>query len=94
MASGSHPMDMVPVCPTCLEAYKTDKSYTERLRTRECLDPEVHDHENRPLSVINEMTGMYCVLFIYMSILNHYCKLKCMIWYTCTCMTDFSGRRE
>ena len=66
MASVSHPMDMIPVCPTCLEAHKTDQDYTQQLRSNGCLEPQVHsDREDWPLSVINEMSSRHkCVLFI------------------------------
>ena len=68
MAGASHPMDMVPVCPTCLKAHGTDRNYTEQLRNSAhgCLEPQVHnDHENWPLTVLNEMSGMHYVFYMY-----------------------------
>ena len=69
MAScASHPMDMIPVCPTCLEAHRTDRNYTKQLRTSTtgCLEPQVHnDHENWPLAVLNEISGMVlCIVYM------------------------------
>jgi len=40
-----HPLDMVPVCPTCLESYKKSKHYAKQLRTCGCFDPGVHTHD-------------------------------------------------
>ena len=55
-----HPLDMVPVCPTCLESYKKSKRYTTQLRTCGCFDPDVHTHDpdKWPLTVLHEKSGL------------------------------------
>ena len=55
----SHPMDMVHVCPTCLEANRTYQNNVTQLRTSGCLVPQIHEehdseNENWSLTVINE----------------------------------------
>lgn len=54
-----HPLDMIQVCPTCLEAYKKQKSRTKQLRSCGCLDPGVHvnDPNNWPFTVMHERSG-------------------------------------
>ena len=50
-----HPLDMVQVCPTCLENYKWSR-YTTQLRTSRCFDPDVHTHDpgQWPLTVLDQ----------------------------------------
>ena len=66
--AGFHPMDMVSVCPTCLEASKTYHYDINQLRSTGCLDPQTHDggrdHENWSLTVINETSGIVHLLCI------------------------------
>ena len=68
----SHPMDMVRVCPTCLEASRTYQNTITQLRTCGCLEPQVHEehdsgNENYLLTVTNERSGtVHCVC------INHY----------------------
>ena len=60
MAYKPHPLDMLPVCPTCLETYKKrSKLDTTRLRANGCFDPQVHlsDVNTWPLAVMYEQSG-------------------------------------
>ena len=56
-----HPLDMIQVCPTCLEAYKKQKSRTKQLRNSGCLVPQLHsdDPNDWPYSVMHERSGIY-----------------------------------
>ena len=66
----AHPLDMVPVCPTCLEHYKRSNRFTRQLRISGCFDPGVHttDPSQWPLAVLDEPSGL---LLIQMSLLHH-----------------------
>ena len=69
----SHPMDMVRVCPTCLEASRTcQNNDIAQLRSNGCLEPQVHEehdseNENWLFTVINERSGTmdYVLIVIY-----------------------------
>ena len=63
MASKSpHPLDMIQVCPTCLEAYKKQRNRTKQLRNYGCFDPQVHltDPNDWPFTVMHEKSGIEC----------------------------------
>ena len=73
----SHPMDMVRVCPTCLEANRSCQNDTAQLRSNGCLEPQVHeDHdsenENWSLTVINERSGTINYVLIAVYNIYHY----------------------
>jgi len=57
-----HALDMIRVCPTCLEAYKKKKNRTKQLRNCGCLVPQLHsdDHSDWPLTVMHEKSGIHC----------------------------------
>ena len=59
-APPSHPLDMVPVCPTCFENYKWSTRYATQLRTSGCFDPDVHSHDpgHWPLTVLDQRSGL------------------------------------
>ena len=64
----AHPMDMVYVCPTCLEASRTYQSNIIQLRTCGCLEPQIHEerdseNENWSLTVINERSGTWYIMY-------------------------------
>ena len=55
-----HALDMIPVCPTCLEMYKKSQRYTKQLRSWGCFDPYAHpnDADKWPLAVMYEKSGV------------------------------------
>lgn len=57
--SPPHALDMIPVCPTCLEMYKRSRRYTRQLRRCGCFDPYAHpnDYTRWPLAVMYEQSG-------------------------------------
>ena len=73
----SHPMDMVHVCPTCLEANRTCQNNVTQLRTSGCLVPQIHEehdseNENWLLTVINETGTIDCVLIAIYNIYHYW----------------------